>query len=131
MTNVNYFKDQFEQLQDSGPATAIAELRTDGFDTFNKSGLPTYKLEEWKYTNISSLFDKDYQFANADQSVQLSDIDAIRLAGHEQANELIFVNGRFIPALSTVRSAASQLVILTLEEALKGEYQKLVKTHLG
>lgn len=131
MTNVNYFKDQFEQLQDSGPATAIAELRTDGFETFNKSGLPTYKLEEWKYTNISSLFDKEYQFANDAPAVQLSDIDAIRLAGHEQANELVFVNGRFIPGLSAIRSAESQLVILTLEDALKGKYQELVKTHLG
>ncbi|SHF32907.1 Fe-S cluster assembly protein SufD [Pedobacter caeni] len=131
MTNVNYFKDQFEQLQDSAPESTITELRTDGFNTFNKSGLPTLKLEEWKYTNISSLFDKDYQFANAPQQLNADDLDEIRLAGHEAANELVFVNGRFIPALSTIRSAASQLVILPLEEAAKGSHQALVKKHLG
>lgn len=131
MTNVNYFKDQFEQLQDSAPESTITELRTDGFNTFNKSGLPTLKLEEWKYTNISSLFDKDYQFANAPQQLNADDLDEIRLAGHEEANELVFVNGRFIPALSTIRSTESQLIILPLEEAAKGSHQALVKKHLG
>lgn len=131
MTNVNYFKDQFEQLQDSGPANAITDLRTAGFSTFNHAGLPTLKLEEWKYTNISSLFEKDYQFASNPQALSLSDIDGLRLKGYEQANELVFVNGRFAPDLSTIRDAASQLVILPLEAAARGGYKTLIKEHLG
>ena len=60
------------------------------------------KHEEWKYTRISGLFNKEYQFP-ADQlatSFSAADMDAVRLPGHEEANELVFVNGVFSFSLS-------------------------------
>lgn len=132
MTNVTYFKDQFEQLQGSDSGSAIADVRQDGYATFNKAGLPTLRLEEWKYTNISSLFEQSYQLAaQSDASVKAADIDDIRLPGHEQANEIVFINGRFNAALSNIRSSAQQLLVLTLEEAAKGNHRELIRKHLG
>lgn len=132
MTNVNYFKDHFDQLQDAAPAGTITELRKENFNTFNQAGLPTLRLEEWKYTNISALFEKEYQLTNSENSnVQLTDIDKVRLPGHEHANELVFVNGRFVPSLSNIRSSEQQLVVLPLAAAATGSYADLVKTHLG
>ncbi|HWW38471.1 MAG TPA: hypothetical protein VNZ46_04135, partial [Pedobacter sp.] len=133
MTNVNYFKDQFSALQASDPNDLLSEIRKENFDTFSRSGLPTLRQEEWKYTNISSLFDKDYEFA-ADQEISpflLSSLEEMRIKGHQGANELVFLNGRYIPSLSAIRSPESQLVVLPLEEAIKSKYKTLVALHLG
>lgn len=133
MTNIAYFKDQFEHLAAPDPSSTIGKLSSEAFDVFNQSGLPSYKLEEWKYTNISSLFDKDYQFPKDTIGASLStpSIKALKLPGQEEANELYFINGRFIPALSKISSSEKELIILPLEEAEKGVHHALVKEHLG
>jgi Fe-S cluster assembly protein SufD len=133
MVDVSYFKDRFEQLQNASTDSEIAKIRLEGFDTFNKTGLPASRNEEWKYTSISGLFDKVYYLAGDDGKLGItqSDVDAIRLPGHQQANELVFVNGRFMPSFSTIRSSDDKLTVLSLEQAAKGIYKKLVKEHLG
>jgi Fe-S cluster assembly protein SufD len=95
-------------------------------------GIPTVKHEEWKYTRIGGLFNKDYQFPVSRQSIVAltpADISAFQLPGHEEANELVFVNGFYSSTLSTIRS--EELVIIPLEEAATGEHKDIVKTHLG
>ncbi|WP_316749862.1 Fe-S cluster assembly protein SufD [Pedobacter gandavensis] len=129
MTNLAYFKDQFEGLAAIDSADTIRELSKAAFDTFNQSGLPTYKLEEWKYTNISSLFDKNYQFSK--DNLSPSALKAVQLPGHQEANELYFIDGRFMPGLSKMISSEKELIILPLEEAARGPYQKIVAEHLG
>ena len=131
--NINYFGEKFNQLQSSDPEPIISSIRKGGFETFNKAGLPSFKNEEWKYTKISNLFNKEYHLS-ADElkaEVIVSDVDAIRLPGFENANELVFVNGRFAPELSTIRSSQKELVVLPLEEAAKGNYKQLVEQHLN
>lgn len=132
MTNTTYLNDQFALLRDKDPEGPVAELRNKGFETFGKTGIPTVKAEEWKYTNISSLFDREYQLnISSEASLTTADVDAIRLPGHEEANELVFLNGRFVPELSTIRSAAQQLTVSPLEVAAKGPHATLVLEHLG
>lgn len=133
MVDVNYFKDRFEQLQDASTDSEIGNIRLKGFDTFSKTGLPASRNEEWKYTSIASLFDKEYHFADDEGKIGITrkDIDTMRLPGNQRANELVFVNGRFMPAFSTIRSPGDQLTVLPLEQAAKGTYKKPVKEHLG
>jgi Fe-S cluster assembly protein SufD len=131
--NLEYFDEKFNQLQTLDPDGFISSVREKGFENFNKKGLPTYKNEEWKYTNVSDLFRKEYQLSEDKINTQISksDIDKMRLPGHEKANELVFVNGKFNAQLSNIRSSQKQLVILPLEEAVNGKYKELVNTHLG
>ena len=53
--NINYLGEKFNQLQSSHPENIISDIRKEGFKTFNKAGLPSFKNEEWKYTKISTL----------------------------------------------------------------------------
>ncbi|WP_316840129.1 Fe-S cluster assembly protein SufD [Pedobacter gandavensis] len=133
MTNIAYFKDQFEALVATDSPGPINELSKTAFDTFNESGLPNYKLEEWKYTNISSLFDKNYQFSkeNLNDGFSPSSLQALNLPGQNESNELYFINGRFMPHLSKIISSENELIILPLAVAAKGPYQKIVDAHLG
>ena len=115
MNTIEYFKERFEQLHSENGSNSISSLRESAFNAFNKMGIPTVKHEEWKYTRISGLFNKEYEFPLWPVNISEKDLNALRLPGYEQANELVFVNGIFSAALSTIRS--SELVVLPLEEA--------------
>jgi Fe-S cluster assembly protein SufD len=133
--NLAYFGEKFNLLQSLDPDAFLTKVRKEGFDKFNGKGIPTHKNEEWKYSalNVNNLFKKEYQVGEVSKSSQLTkeDVDSIRLPGFEKANELVFVNGTYIPELSTIRSSEQQLIIMPLEEAENGIYKQIVKEHLG
>ena len=129
MNTIEYFKERFEQLHSENGSNSISSLRESAFNAFSKMGIPTVKNEEWKYTRISGLFNKEYEFPLWPVNISEKDLNALRLPGYEQANELFFVNGIFSAALSTIRS--SELVVLPLEEAASKEYKDIVTNNLG
>ncbi|MEO5685612.1 MAG: Fe-S cluster assembly protein SufD [Chitinophagaceae bacterium] len=129
--NTTYIKERFDQLQLADKGNGLDAVRQDAYKAFNQFGIPTSKHEEWKYTRIGGLFNKEYLFAEkaiAD-SFSAAKLDAVRLPGHESANELVFINGIFSFPLSTIRSSA--LVVLPLEEAAANEYAGIVSANLG
>jgi Fe-S cluster assembly protein SufD len=131
MNTTAYFKERFDQLQPVQKDNGLGIVRQRAFDTFNKLGVPTTRHEEWKYTRISALFNKEYQFPSDKLTTSLSqeDLDAVRLPGYEKASELFFINGLFSFNLSVVRSET--LVVLPLEEASKNEYSDIVSKDFG
>ncbi len=131
--HTDYLEEKFNRLQSSDSDGIIGDLRKEGFIAFKKNGFPTFRNEEWKYTRISNLFNKEYHLAEvvSKNTITRANIDSIRLPGSDQANELVFVNGKFNPALSTVRSSSKQLVVQPLEEAIKGSYSELIANYLG
>src|SRR5687767_2677387 len=118
-----YFKEKFDQLQQNGAQDSLATKRENAFKVFSKFGIPATKHEEWKYTRISPLFNKEYDFPSTTPSADIN-LDAIRLPGHQQANELVFVNGVFSVAHSVIRS--KQIIILSLEEAAKNDFKDII-----
>jgi Fe-S cluster assembly protein SufD len=129
MDTLEYFKKHFDRLQLIDKDSGLGIVRQGAFNAFSKVGIPTVKNEEWKYTRMSGLFNKEYQFSvdHAETSLLATDIDPLRLPGHEQANELVFVNGLFSYRLSTIRS--EELVVIPLEDATRNEYQEIVSKH--
>jgi Fe-S cluster assembly protein SufD len=131
MNSIEYYKERFDQLQSVSAKNSLATVRQDAFNAFSKMGIPTNKHEEWKYTRISSVFNKEYQFP-ADQlttKISKAELDTIHLPGHEQANELFFINGFYSPAYSVIRS--NELIVYTLEEAATNEYKDIVAKYFG
>jgi Fe-S cluster assembly protein SufD len=132
MNTVEFYKEHFDQLQASSTnGNGLSDIRKDAFAAFSKMGIPTVKHEEWKYTRISGLFNKEYKFPVQDAPASLSatDINPYRLPGHENANELIFINGVYSASHSVIRS--KELVVLPLEEAAAGAYKEIVDANLG
>jgi FeS assembly protein SufD len=131
MNTIEYFKEHFDQLQEENSDSGLRSVRQKAFDSFTRLGIPV-RHEEWKYTRISSLFNKQYNFSSNQPatSVSLKELETVRLPGHEQANELVFVNGIFSSPLSTIRSS-KQLVVMQLEEAAQNEYKDIVSKHFG
>ena len=131
MNSIAYFKERFDQWQPDSNHNGFGAIRREAFSAFSRLGIPTSKNEEWKYTRVAGLFNRDYQFPPdpLPSSVTVSDINRLRLPGYEQANELVFINGFFSFALSVIRS--SGLTILPLEEAAKNEFRELVANEFG
>src|SRR3954465_13564036 len=122
MNTIETIKERYQQLQSSNGSSALTPIEQNAFNSFNTLGIPTVKNEEWKYTRIGSVFNKEYAFNPEHFSSALSstDLDSIRFPGYEEANELVFVNGLYSPQLSIIRS--KNLTVISLEEATKGEY---------
>ena len=130
MNTIENIKEQYQSLQaattdDSG---VLAPIEKQAFENFNKLGIPTSKHEEWKYTRIASVFNREFTIAPA-QPLSVADIDAVRLPGHEEANELVFVNGVFVDAYSTIRSSALELQ--TLQSAVENGHRDFIEANLG
>lgn len=130
--NFRYLEEAFQRLQSDSEKGMINSIRKEGFETFNKNGLPNFRNEEWKYTRINGLFNKEYHLGVEENKTPISkeEIDALRLPGHENANEIVFVNGRYVAELSNIRSANSQLSIMKLEDAQHSDFQKILTDHL-
>jgi len=93
MDNLQYIRNKFDQLQAENATSGLQAIRKKAFDSFNRLGIPI-KHEEWKYTRISPLFNKEYKLNQA-TPVSWKELEEIRLPGYEQATELVFVNGIF------------------------------------
>jgi Fe-S cluster assembly protein SufD len=130
MNTIDYIKQRFEELK-LHESNGLGSLRQSAFNEFSKMGFPTVKHEEWKYTRISGLFNKEFHLPSNKiaPGISAKDIDAFRLPGFETANELVFVNGIFSKELSAIRS--EELNVFTLEEASKNEHRETVSNNLG
>ncbi len=131
--NLSDFKEYFEHLHAGSPESLIVQVRQEGFHAFDKAGLPTKRNEDWKYTDVGKLFSHEYFFDEElpDSAITSVEVDTVRLPGHEKANEIVFVNGRFAPQHSNIRSPQGQLTVLPLEDAAQGIYKDIVREHLG
>ena len=85
------FQKEFERTKDNSPEF-WKEKRLSALDTFQKQGIPTNKDEEWKYTLLRGISDKDYSYA---PTLDLAKARNKRLSGLEGI-ELFFVNGKLV-----------------------------------
>jgi Fe-S cluster assembly protein SufD len=132
MNALNYFKDNFGPGKSNGKESSLHSVRQDAYRLFNQLGLPTAKQEEWKYTRIASLFNREYRFdPGKERKVDpgLEKFSEALMPGHESANSLVFLNGWFSPDLSVILSPRIQ--VLPLEEAANGNYKSIVQAHFG
>jgi Fe-S cluster assembly protein SufD len=129
MNNLEYIKERYNQLPSVNDLNGLGVIRQKAFDSLNKMGIPTTRHEEWKYTRIGSFFNKEYQYTESQAPLSAAELASLRLPGYEQANELIYINGRYSSELSVVRSKG--LTVQSLQEAAKNEYKDIVSKHLG
>ena len=50
-----------DHLDDNSP---IHDIRKKAIDTFEEKGFPTKKEEDWKYTSLNAIINKDYSISS-------------------------------------------------------------------
>lgn len=93
----------------------LAALRQEALSRYAETGLPSTKVEAWKYTNLNALAETALRpAADADAKVRIA-ADALPLI--DGAYRLVFVNGRYRADLSADGAAPSGVAVATIGEA--------------
>jgi Fe-S cluster assembly protein SufD len=114
------------QLPAGAPAF-VGALRERGMARFAALGFPTTRIEDWKYTNLAPIARETFALAPAGVDGAAVLAAGARLDG---AIELVFVNGRFAPALSARPALPAGVVVDSLAAAI-ATHPALVEPHLG
>ena len=125
MNNTSYLKEKFDEIQLADKDSGLTGIRQQAFDAYNVLGIPTVRNEEWKYTRVTGIFSQDLRLADiSPASVTEDDLIAFRLPGYATANQLVFVNGVYNIALSSILSPS--LSVIGLSEAARNEFSDIV-----
>jgi Fe-S cluster assembly protein SufD len=104
-------------------------LREDALGHFLSHGFPTTKEEEWRFTSVAPIAERAFAIADATEPDAVSvDIDMLRLP--DTTAEMVFVNGRYAPALSRMSPSVGRLRVDSLAVSLAGDGRDL-RAHLA
>lgn len=121
MTLQDKLVKEFSLLESSlnGQAQSpVHAVRKQALKRFAELGFPTIRHEEWKYTNLMPVVKQDYALTlQSASNLTKADIEPFLLPDVE-ANVLVFVNGSYSAALSTIISEKG-VEVMPLSEAFK------------
>jgi Fe-S cluster assembly protein SufD len=127
-----HFTDQFRAFSANGGSEGPAwlpALRKQAFDRFHALGFPTTRDEDWHFTSVTPIAERTFRALKpAPTALSVADLASHLVDG--EWHRLVFVNGRFEPALSNFAGLPAEVHLSTLSEALKAE-PEWVKKHLG
>jgi len=108
----------------------LRTLRRNGVTHFTELGFPTTKFEDWIYCNVAPLTKLAFKpAASADAGVTAEQLAPFAFPGWT-GSRLVFVNGHFAPALSTLPAPQQGVTITNLAAAL-ASCDKLVEQHIA
>jgi len=108
-----YLANLLAQRSSGGPDW-LSEVRDRALSIVQERGLPNNRDEDWRFTDLSGLYKTTFAAA-AEASLQPQDIESLMLA--DAPVRLVFVNGFYASALSTVETLPAGLSIQTLVNA--------------
>lgn len=92
-------------------------LRKDGIDRLRDLGLPTAKVEDWKYTRLRPLDDTRFRpVTEADGAASVDRLPSLFSTG---AHRIVFVNGCLRADLSRLDGLPDGVVVESLPEAMR------------
>jgi Fe-S cluster assembly protein SufD len=111
------------------PPTWLRSLREGAFAHFCEIGFPTTKDEEWRFTNLSAISQTQFQLArDAYEPIVATTLQPVLVPG--AACRLVFVNGRFISALSDLESLPAGVKVSSLADEI-AKNSNAVEPHLS
>lgn len=114
----------------SSASTELGAFHAENWKNFSAWGLPAIKHEEWKYTRIKNVFN-DKMIINNAGMLDAAAVKQYFLTGQLAKNAIVFVNGVYNAALSSISEAEDTLVVKSLSVASGDEDAEFVKTNLG
>ncbi|KZD02831.1 Fe-S cluster assembly protein SufD [Oceanibaculum pacificum] len=107
----------------------LNRLREESAARYRSAGLPTPRVEAWRFTNLKDLVATDFALAQALPPVALDSLPRSSLLA-VNGHVLAFVNGKLRADLSTLDDLPAGVTLLPLSEALRRE-EGILSAHLG
>jgi Fe-S cluster assembly protein SufD len=127
------FVQEFEAR--TGTATAdgpewLEPIRRQAMEHFARSGFPSARDEEWRFTPVGPIAQGTWRPAAAGPTEIARDQLAPFVFGHTDWTTLVFVNGAYSEGLSAVGPGAAGVRVASLADALRSD-GALLHRHLG
>lgn len=118
-TDAGVFVTSRDRLPGRGP---VQDVRRAAFEDFSTTGLPTRRIEEWKYTDLRMLLRSVAPLApSPDEAAKAKAADAINTLGIEGSQKIVLVDGIFAPELSDAVDSNDGVRFQTLQSILVDE----------
>jgi Fe-S cluster assembly protein SufD len=128
------WRADFETVAGNGAGSApewLKALRTGAMTRFSAMGFPTTKQEEWRFTSVQPIADTAFALPHVPRAEAPSARTIATLELCEARRHLVvFVNGRYSGALSSITGLPAGVRVGSLAEAMRVEGE-LVQHHLG
>ena len=117
----------FESRLNGQKTTEFHRLRKNAIQSFHNTGFPSTRDEEWKYTDITSLTDRNFEIVSPDEKVTLNvnDFQHHQFEDLEEATA-VFINGFFNADFSNLQSVSDKIRITSLREAIDRNDQNIL-----
>lgn len=118
---LQHYREHFQQVKDDLPGQEIpwlAELREQAIHEFLHQGFPTRKHEEWKYSSTLSLAKQTFT-AQKSEATLANGLPKQFDLFQEQCQQMVFLDGCFVPALSQIKALPKGVVLTSLSDAIE------------
>ena len=126
--------DAFEAVRRTAQSPgAIADLRRRAFERFSALGMPTKRLERWRFTNVAPIAGTAFTLA-APAEKAVAKVDAAPHALSGVGARLTFINGRYVAPASDLARLPAGVEVGSLADVLASESGVLraaVNSHLA
>jgi Fe-S cluster assembly protein SufD len=126
------WREEFESFRAGLPPAEpewLRTLRTAGITAFETLGFPTTRQEDWRHTSVAAIARTGFHRPPATASVaDLAVLDTLDFGHAFARRQLVFVNGRYAPTLSSAETSDG-VHIRSLREVLDRQPQ-LVQPYL-
>src|SRR6187549_3450165 len=99
MSLTDTIQNRYSEIRSQNGSALLHNMREKAYESYTRMGIPTQRHEEWKYTRLNSLVNKDYSISKVDLP-SAETVNGIRLQQSPGA-ELFFMNGVFIKEISS------------------------------
>jgi Fe-S cluster assembly protein SufD len=107
----------------------LRKLRRNAFARFCEVGFPTTHDEDWRFTNVSAIAQTPFLLGRNDRARPLQfELEPYRVPGF--ACQLVFLNGRFVPEVSSLAGIPAWLEVSSLADQIVGN-PGVIEPHLG
>jgi Fe-S cluster assembly protein SufD len=120
----------FSELQKNAAGHDVAwlkQLREDAFARFAKTGFPTTKDEDWRFTNVAPIAKAQFALAKRVE-VSREVLEPYTCCG--SACQLVFVNGHFTSELSSLGALPKGVRVHSLADTISAK-PEVLEPHLG
>ncbi len=119
--------DDFQESLELAQPERLVELRRMARERYAELGIPTTRLEAWRFTNVAPIARGTFALADGYEEVALEAIEHYR---YPECLQIALVNGRFAPELSDLAGLPDGVVVMGLGDALELHPEE-VDEHLG
>jgi Fe-S cluster assembly protein SufD len=129
MNLLDQIKSDFSNYAAQAEPGVFFDKRLEAFAELEKSGLPTLKSEEWKYTNLRKIAEGNFTNTCTSNLDAKTLLDA-GILNKIKSNKLVFVNGCLFPELSDFLEEDPNIILSNIAQARKN-HTSIFDAHFG